>query len=290
MVSIYIIAFYRFRSTLRCLHSLKKHLRSAYEVIVVENASATEKQWTVYERLAKRWDQLKLVKLDRQRHCPWIRARVLKHACGDYVFFMDNDCFVENDILPPLVSELQSDKRLGGISPALLYYPARTFQCLGIDLELSGNRLFHPKHLCHNEPYETQSHRKPFYSKFIPGGCSLFTRAFLEECGYDDNFRNVFGDYDICLQGGNLGWKYKFHPGCYVLHHKTRPDPLYVDAKARLTDWHGSVRLFEEKWRLRYFILEEIKAGRVIMDRSGFPQWLPRDSWPENLNQAGGGP
>ncbi len=288
MTSIYIIAFHRFSSTLKCLHSLQRHLSPPYEVVLVENSSATPHEMAEYERLMASWPAMRLVKLDQQRHCPWIRARVLEHTCGDHIFFMDNDCFVEDDIFPRLVSELEKDERTGGISPALLYFPDRTLQCLGIDLEVSEERLFHPRHLCHNETYEKHRHRLPFFSPFIPGGCSLFRRAFLEECQYDDRLRNVFGDYDLCLQGGERGWHYKFHPGCYVLHHKASQDPQYMDAKARLTDWLGSVRLFEKKWNLRYFILKHIEEGRVVLDNGQFPRWLPRQEWPENRPAASG--
>ena len=285
MISIYVISFYKFRHTMKCLASIKGHIRSRYEVILVENCSATPEQWRKYQELQAQWPALKIIRLDRQHPCPWIRARVLDHATGEYIFFMDNDCFVENDPFPTLVSELENDQQTAGISPALLYFPSRRLQCLGIRIKFFEDNLFEPSHLCHDEPYEWHRERRPFYSDFIPGGCSLFRRNFLEQCTYDPRLKNVFGDFDLCLQGRERGWRYKFHPGCYLMHDKTAHSTRYLKAKGQLTDWPGSVQLFEEKWGLRYFILKHIEMGRVVLDQGNFPRWLPREEWPGNREQ-----
>jgi len=289
MISIYIISFNRISTTLKCLSSLREHLRCEYEVVLVENHSIDAKERSPYRHLLDVWPAMRIVELNQPRHCPWIRAQVLQHARGDYIFFLDDDCFVENDFFPQLIAELNRDERVGGISPGLLYYPTRTYQCLGITLERMEENLFHPKHLCHNEAFEVHRHRAPFTSEFLPGGCSLFRRSFLEQCSYDERLKNVFGDFDLCLQGKEKGWHYKFHPACYLLHDKTNHSKEYLEAKSHQTDWLGGVKLFEAKWGLRYYILKHIEEGRVVLENGQFPRWLPRAQWPENRMPLGNG-
>lgn len=288
MVSIYIIAFHKFEATQRCLASLREHLACDHEVVLVENASADEAQRAYYDRLAAEWPRFKLVQLDEPRHCPWIRHRILDHCSGDYLFFMDNDCYVEEDVFPPLIEVLESDESLGGISPALVYHPSRTLQCLGVAVEIMEDGLFRPTHLLHEEPWDDHRHKPPFESDLIPGGCSLFKRAFLEQNRYDERLKNVFGDFDLCLQGKEHGWKYMFHPGHALIHDKTTNSETYIAAKNRLTDWLGSVTLIEEKWGLRYFLLKHIDEGRVVLKGGQLPQWLPREEWPENQGRCDG--
>lgn len=281
LVSVHVIAFHKFQATLRCLASLREHLGEAVEVVLVENASATPTQRQALERLAGDWPVLRPIFLEEPRHCPWIRARVLEQTLGEYVFFLDNDCYLEHDFFPALIAELEKDPSLGGAAPGLLYHPERTYQCLGIELEMEDDIHFHPRHLRHGEPHAAHRHLPPFYSDFIPGGCSLFRRAFLEICRYDEQLKNIFGDFDLCLQGRGIGYRYLFHPGCWLVHDKTSHCPDYMRAKARLTDWLGGVVHFERKWGLRYFILKHLEAGRVVLE-GGFPRWLPRAEWPEN--------
>ncbi len=286
LVSVYVISFFKFEATMRCLDSLRAHVRGPCEVVLVENCSATTEQRAVLDEMERVWPALRVVHLDARRHCPWIRARVLDHARGEHIFFLDNDCYLESDIFPPLLAELDRNPGVAGIAPGLLYHPERTYQCLGIEIEMEDERHFHPRHLRHGETHAAHRDLAPFPSDFIPGGCSLFRRSYLETCRYDENLKNLFGDYDLCLQGRAGGHGFMFHPGCSVLHDKSTNCGEYMQAKAQLSDWLGSVRYFEEKWGLRYFLLKHLDAGRVVLDHGRFPRWLPRAEWPENRGAA----
>jgi GT2 family glycosyltransferase len=283
MLSIHIIAFHKFAQTLKCLESVRSCVRREYEVILVENGTASEAQRETLRALASEWREMKLVELDTSRHCPWARSRVLDHARGEHIFFLDNDCFIEEDIFGPLLDLLGDNPEVGGVAPALLYHPSRTLQCLGISLQMNDNGTFHPRHMHHDEPWGNHCHAEPFESEFIPGGCSLFTREFLCECRYDQGLKNIMGDFDLCLQGRDKGYRYMFHPGVKVLHDKTTNHEGYLEAKARLTDWLGGVRRFREKWGLLYYIYPEYEQGRIELFLGQFPIWKPRASWPENL-------
>ncbi|PKN68124.1 MAG: hypothetical protein CVU57_00430 [Deltaproteobacteria bacterium HGW-Deltaproteobacteria-15] len=283
MISIHIIAFHKFPQTLKCMESIRRSLSREYEVILVENGSANEKQRETFRTLSREWPEMKLVNLDTPRHCPWVRSRVLDHATGEHIFFLDNDCYLEEDIFGPLLDLLANNPDVGGVAPALLYHPSRTLQCLGITLQMNGNGTFHPLHMCHDEPWEIHRYAAPFVSEFIPGGCSLFSRKFLRECRYDRDLKNVMGDYDLCLQGRDKGYRYMFHPGLKVLHDKTSNQEGYLEAKAGLTDWLGGVRRFHDKWGLLYYVYPEYELGRIELLLGQFPRWKPRESWPQNL-------
>jgi GT2 family glycosyltransferase len=288
MVSVYIIAFYKFEETKRCLDSLRKHVHSEYEVVLVENASSDAAQAKYYQQLGNEWKQFKLIQMTFPRHCPWIRSRILQYCSGDYLFFMDNDCYLEENIFPPLIDLIDRYEDVGGVSPALVYHPSRTLQCLGVTVEIMDDGLFRPTHLHHDDPWEAFRGKEPFLSDLIPGGCSLFKRAFLAQHSYDQRLKNLFGDFDLCLQGKVEGWRYMFHPGYAVIHDKTSNSAEYVAAKNKLTDWMGSVALIEEKWGLRYFLLKHLEEGRVVLEGGQLPRWLPRTQWPENRGNAYG--
>lgn len=286
MLSIHVISFHKFPATLRCLDSLRRVLRRDYEVLLVENASATPQQLGQLRDLARDWPELRLVALSEPQPCPWCRSRVLDLARGDHVFFMDNDCFLEEDPFGPLLDLLAAHPDAGGAAPALVYHPSHRLQCLGITLEMQENGTFHPRHLEHDAPWEEHRANRPFESSFIPGGCSLFRRRFLEECCYDEQLRNIMGDYDLCLQGRERGYRYLVHPGVRVMHDKTTNDEGYMEAKALLTDWLGGVRRFRDKWGLLYYVLPEYEQGRIELFLGQFPRWLPREQWPENQVRA----
>jgi len=277
MISIFIISFYRFDQTWRCLKSLRKNLSCHYEVVLVENASADSHMLSRLQSLQKNWPRLTLIALNKQLPCPHIRSRVLDWSKGEYIFFLDNDCFIEKDFFADLLSELEKDSKIGGISPALLYYPSRTCQCVGIELKITNADVFHPRHMYHGLPYDEIKTQNPFRTDFIPGGCSLFKRSFLEKNRYDEKLKNIMGDYDICLQGKSKGYEYWVHPGCYVLHNKESSKEEYLHAKAAISDWQGGVLRFYKKWNLLYYIYPEFKKGNIELHMGQFPRWKPKE-------------
>lgn len=140
MVSIITVNYNGWRDTCAMIDSLWQHEPGpeaggvAYEVIVVDNASAGDDADRIEAYLAERrlnfsqggqghppYPEVTLLRSDTNRGFAGGNNLALPLAKGDYLFFLNNDTEIHAPVLPQMVERFESDSRIGALSPLIRY-------------------------------------------------------------------------------------------------------------------------------------------------------------------------
>jgi len=179
------------------------------------------------------------------------------------VLFLNPDCFFESDALGPLLTELQSDERIGMVGGLLLNgdgteqaggrravpTPWRSFvRAFGLHRFADRwPRLFYDFHLhkqaLPNHPVEVEA---------ISGACMLVKRKAMEHVGlWDEGYFLHCEDLDWCMRFRQKGWKILFVPAARINH------ALGACSKSRrvFVEWHkhkGMLRFYSKFFGNQY--------------------------------------
>lgn len=117
MVSIITVNYNGWRDTCELIESFKQHeTYPDYEFIIVDNASHGDD----VEQLRNAYPDLKIIACDRNLGFAGGNNTGIRHASGEYLFFLNNDTLIKAPVLQMLV-DCFCDKSVGGVSPLIRY-------------------------------------------------------------------------------------------------------------------------------------------------------------------------
>ena len=118
LVSIITVNYNQSKVTCELLESLRKVTYPNYETIVVDNGSPTDSP----DKIGTLYPECRLIKSAKNLGFAGGNNLGIKHSSGEFLLFINNDTEVEPGFLEPLVSKLQSDPRMGMVSPKIRFY------------------------------------------------------------------------------------------------------------------------------------------------------------------------
>lgn len=182
LVSVVVLNYHGARWLERCLASLKEQtLAPQTEVIVADNASSDGSD-RLAEQLVDTMPNARFIQHGANLGYCEGNNRAVPHTRGRYLFFLNNDTWLEPDCLERLVDETQKAGAQAA-SPRVLNYSDDRFQSLGA----AGFDLFG---LC--------STRREFSDTreiFMPEGCAyLIEREVFQQLGGFDPVLFMFSD------------------------------------------------------------------------------------------------
>jgi GT2 family glycosyltransferase len=182
VISVIILNYNGARWLDRCLRSLQaQSLFTQIEVIIADNLSSDGSD-ALAETSIRNWPNgLFIQHGENLGYCEG-NNRAAKVAKGKYLFFLNNDTWLEPDCLAKLLSEVEATGA-SAATPLVLNYDDNTFQSLGaMGFDLFG----------------FTSTRVPFADTrevFMPEGCSYFVlRRVFEDLGGFDPALFMFSD------------------------------------------------------------------------------------------------
>ena len=107
-VSVITINYNQSNDTLDLIKSLEQCSFRDFEVIVVDNASPSDRP----EIITEKFPSVVLLKSKENLGFAGGNNLGIKEAKGEYLLFINNDVEVEKDFFEPLVKELDSDKEI----------------------------------------------------------------------------------------------------------------------------------------------------------------------------------
>jgi len=147
--------------------------------------------------------------------------RVLRNLSSDikYVLLLNDDTIISPDALGKLMALMDSDSRIGAVTPAL-YYPDGTPQrsasyfpmgLHGVLLALSGRKM----------PVSAHARQGTFW---LRGVCLLLRVDALRAVGYlDEGFDPGYGeDIDLCYRLAKHGWSLRICQEAQVIHFESQ--------------------------------------------------------------------
>ena len=192
------------------------------EVIVVDNRSSDGSvQW-----LAKRYPHVRILAHQQNNFCAANNFGV-RHATGNLLGMVNNDCWVEPKWLDRLVAAIQQDQRIGAVGSKILFEDG-TIDSVGLH-ELPN---FYWADVGFYEPDQGQ-HETPQERLAVCAASMLIRRECFEEVGgFDEDFAFYYEDVDWCLRCRRQDWQIRYVPDSIAWHR------LHGTASAELVRWY----------------------------------------------------
>jgi len=118
LVSIITVVYGQLEVTIEMLNSLIRINYPNFEIIVVDNASPNCDS----NILKQIFPLIRLIKNQSNLGFAGANNIGIMNAHGKYILFLNNDTIVEHDFLEPLVNKLESDSKIGAVSPKIRFF------------------------------------------------------------------------------------------------------------------------------------------------------------------------
>lgn len=208
MVSVVILNYNGSKWLERCLESLKAQtIFPQLEILLADNLS-TDGSDVLAARLMEGWTNGRFIQNGANLGFCEGNNRPAAQARGEFVFFLNNDTWLEPDCMEALVREVRAHGAQGG-GPLVLNYADDSFQSLGAD----GFDVF-----------GLPSPRRPWLGVqpvLMPEGCAFLIerRVFNEIGGFNADFFMYADEYDLGFRTWLAGYRLVAVPSAR-LHHR----------------------------------------------------------------------
>ena len=211
-VSIVILNWNRADITLLCLRHLWQRTRGfRYEIIVVDNGSRADQ----LAELRQGAVLARIVSIGTNRYFGEANNIGCEAAKGRYVCFLNNDVFVHEGWLEPLIEQLEADPAVGAIGPRFIY-PDGRLQEAGAVVDPDGSVT----QLGKGEAADDPRFGVMRTVHYVSAAClALRRQQFLRVLGFDLTWDPAYyEDVDLCLKLGLLGLRTVYCPASTVTH------------------------------------------------------------------------
>jgi hypothetical protein len=208
LVSVIILNYNGARWIERCLNSLAAQTCfSRLQVIVADNLSSDGSD-RMAEQILKEWPNGLFLQNGANLGFCEGNNRAVPPARGEFLFFLNNDAWLEPDCLEILLRETEK-MRADAATPLVMNYDDDSFQTLGaLGFDIFGLASFHPT------LHEARDVLMP------PGCCFLIRRALFEKVGrFDAEFFMFADDFDLAWRLWIAGGRAVAVPAAR-LHHR----------------------------------------------------------------------
>lgn len=255
----------------RCITSiLEKSSYERYEILVVENNSATEEIFAYYKKIQEN-PNVRVLKYDGEFNYSRINNLAVSKARGEYILLLNNDTSVITlDWIEELLMYAQR-KDVGAVG-AKLYYADRTIQHAGVVLGLGQHRTAGHSH------YRVSSNNLGYMGRLcyaqnvmaVTGACLMMKKSlFTELGGLDENFAVSLNDVDLCVRAWKAGYVNVFTPFAELYHYESVSRGL-DDHGERAERYERESEAFRAKWKELLVKGDPYYNPNFSLDRSDF--------------------
>lgn len=207
----------------KCLTSIEeKSTWNNYEIIIVENNSENPETFAYYEKIQKKYTNIKVVTWDGPFNYSAINNFGIKYASGHYYVLLNNDI----EVITPEWMEIMlgyCQRADVGIVGAKLYYPDDTIQHAGVVIGVGG----FAGHIL----TQTQREDTGYFGRLqavqdvsaVTAACLMIRKDIFEQVqGLDEKFEVALNDVDLCLKVRAMNKLVVFHPGVEMYHYESK--------------------------------------------------------------------
>ncbi len=211
MLSIIIVNFNTRDLLKNCLDSIFNNCQgSDLEIIVVDNNSQDNSVKILQDDFS---NKIKLITNNKNIGFGPANNQGAKYARGKYLFFLNSDTVIKENIFVPLVNFLDKNKKVGIISPKLFLedgseqkYAFGKFPTLfSVIIE-----KFKRTEIKNSEPFEVD---------WVSGAALIIRKDIFNKInGFDKKYFMYFEDIDLCKRVKDLDYKVKVFPKVTLVH------------------------------------------------------------------------
>lgn len=224
MVSIIIVNYLVKESLFDCIKSIiSSKPVTPYEIIVVDN----DENKTIKNELVKNFPKVVYIPNENRGFGEGNNVGALR-AKGEYLFFLNPDTKVLNQVIDNLVKFLNKNREVGIAAPLLNGHDNKPYQQGSLELtpvrgiiSLSFlNKLF-PNNPVSKKYFLGDWNKKTVKEvDVIPGTAFMIRKKIFNNIGgFDEKFFLYFEEFDLCKRVKRLGYKIFINPGAKVIHY-----------------------------------------------------------------------
>lgn len=190
-----------------CLSSLERQTYKNYKTIVIDNAS-TDKS---VQYIKQNFPKINVVQAESNLGFAEGNNLAMKFALdqkADYVFLVNNDTYLEKDLIEKLVTTIESDDSIGIVSPVVFDLKNKwSLQEMGMAVDRFGYPL----------PLKNSSDKD---CVFFVSGCAMMIKAgLLNKIGFFDEKYFMFAeDLDLCWRAQLAGYRVMVNEVAKIYH------------------------------------------------------------------------
>ncbi len=189
-VGIVVLNWNGWRETAECLESMRRVKHPGVEMLIVDNGSTDGSR----EILEKKFPEIPLLAVEENRGYAGGNNIGIRHWLDrgkDCIALINNDVVVRSDFLTPLVSAIESDRRLGLVAPLIRRREApNQIQCAGMEVSIPLGLT----RLTGFGEVDAGQYDGARAVDFLIGACLLVRRAVFEQVGLLDESYFVYGE------------------------------------------------------------------------------------------------
>ena len=217
------------------------------EFIIVENNSTEKKTFKYYEKIQKKYDNVKVVYWDREFNYSLINNFGVEHAKGEYILLLNNDTEM---ITPTAIEEMLGicSRPDVGIVGAKLLYGDKTVQHAGVVLGFSGyaGHVFHGINR-YDLGYMMRPRINCNYSA-VTAACLLTKKSIYDAVGgLTEEFVVAGNDVDYCLKVREIDFLVVYSAFSEWFHYESKSRG-YEDTPEKKARFDGEVAKFRKRW------------------------------------------
>lgn len=212
LVSVIILNWNRSEMTLACVRYVLRHTRHyRFEIIIADNGSSPDE----LDLLQRSGTPARVLSLGRNLYFGEANNIAAEQALGQYLFFLNNDAFVHDGWLEPLVDAIERLPHAGAVGSRLLY-PDGTLQEAGGLVSPDGMANQLGKHASGDDERYVSLRQVDYAS-----AAALLVRRqdFLDVLGFDLCYEPAYyEDADLCMKLRARGQSVFYCPNSVVTH------------------------------------------------------------------------
>lgn len=213
LISVITLNYNQIPVTCEFLASLKRVTYDNLEVIVVDNASKEDPT----EAITSIYPEVHLIRSEKNLGFTGGNNLGIEASHGDYIFIVNNDTEVTENIFEKLLEPFQREASIGMVSPKIYYFHhPKVIQYAGftpINSFTGRNRAVGNKEVDYGQ------HDQPGYTSYAHGAAMMVSRKVIEKVGmFPDIFFIYYEELDWSSQVTRAGYKIYYQPEASLYH------------------------------------------------------------------------
>lgn len=216
-ISFITICYNGFKDTCELIESLQDKIHSvSYEIIVVDNASREDEA----AKIRKLYPSVVAIRSNENGGFSAGNNVGIRAAKAKYMFFINNDTYIESDNIAYLIERLEHPQ-IGGVSPKIRFaFPPQHIQYAGFTplsrITLRNNMLGFD---CpDNGTFDT-----PHPTPYLHGAAMMIKREVIEKAGMmPELFFLYYEELDWSTSMARAGYELWYDPRCTVFHKESQ--------------------------------------------------------------------
>lgn len=217
-ISFITICYNGFKDTCELIESLQKHVHSvSYEIIVVDNASCEDEAAKIHQL----YPSVTAIRSNENKGFSGGNNIGIRAAKGKYLFFINNDTYIESDAMDCLIKRLESRPEIGGGSPKIRFaFTPQHIQFAGFT---PLSRITLRNHMLGFDCPDDGTYDTPHPTPYLHGAAMLIKREVIEKAGLmPELFFLYYEELDWSTSMTRAGYELWYDPCCTVFHKESQ--------------------------------------------------------------------